>query len=161
MQLLSLFSHPTRNLTDMLFRSDSNRHERETYNYKGEALEHADLAKYVAGNILNIAYHTIRIVDNGGIDGVTINDDGTIMIPAGVTPGEYTITYEVCLVNDSSVCVQQSVTFTVVGQYVGYPDAPNSGFVQRAAPIITVLLSVVTLLSSLMVGVYFLRIRHQ
>ena len=38
----------------------------------------------------------ISIVDNGGIDGVRIDDTGKILIPDGATPGEHIIRYKVC-----------------------------------------------------------------
>ena len=38
----------------------------------------------------------ISIVDNGGIDGVRIDDTGKIVIPDGATPGEHIIRYKVC-----------------------------------------------------------------
>jgi uncharacterized repeat protein (TIGR01451 family) len=53
------------------------------------------------------------IVDDGGLTGVTINPDGTISIPSGAAPGNYTVTYQICEAADPDNCDTAQVQITV------------------------------------------------
>ncbi|MGV6827758.1 MAG: DUF11 domain-containing protein, partial [Flavobacteriales bacterium] len=53
------------------------------------------------GNISN----NINLTDLDGLPaGTVINSDGTITIPPGATPGTYTVTYQICLDIDDTIC---------------------------------------------------------
>uniref|UniRef100_UPI001639D71C gliding motility-associated C-terminal domain-containing protein n=1 Tax=Croceivirga lutea TaxID=1775167 RepID=UPI001639D71C len=39
---------------------------------------------------------TITVLDEGGLTNVTVDGDGIINVPAGTTPGAYTVTYQIC-----------------------------------------------------------------
>ncbi|NNF93437.1 MAG: DUF11 domain-containing protein [Altererythrobacter sp.] len=55
------------------------------------------------------------ITNDGGLTGVSINADGTLTIPSGATPGNYTITYEICETADTDNCDTASVQVTIGG----------------------------------------------
>ncbi|MGB5462138.1 MAG: hypothetical protein WBM92_02125, partial [Aureibaculum sp.] len=55
----------------------------------------------------------ISITNDGGLTGVTINTDGTIVVPAGATEGVYTVTYSICLTADNSICDTATVILDV------------------------------------------------
>ncbi len=48
-------------------------------------------------------------------DGVKLNDDGTITVEEGTTPGEYTITYTICEIANPNNCDDATVTVRVTG----------------------------------------------
>ena len=65
----------------------------------------------------------ISIVDNGGIDGVRTDDTGKIVVPNGVAPGEYTITYKVCEKgHQTDNCETGTVKVVVPADIVLTPD---------------------------------------
>ncbi len=53
------------------------------------------------------------ITDDGSLFGATINPDGTIDIPATIAPGIYQLVYEICDINDPSVCDTATVMIAV------------------------------------------------
>ena len=55
------------------------------------------------------------ITADGGLTGVSINPDGTITVPAGATPGTYTVTYQICEVADPDNCDTADVIVSVGG----------------------------------------------
>ena len=59
----------------------------------------------------------ISIVDNGGIDGVRIDDTGKIVIPDGATPGEHTIRYKVCE-KGTNRCEEGTVKVVVAQEHI-------------------------------------------
>ena len=67
----------------------------------------------------------VTIIDGAGISGITISENGDVIIPANVKPGSYTITYQVCQKSDQSNCAQAIITFEVKGDEIA---APNTGF---------------------------------
>ncbi|MBR9915833.1 MAG: hypothetical protein GYB32_13605, partial [Algicola sp.] len=71
-----------------------------------------DLANGVAATDANIS-DNISITNDGGLTGVTINTDGTIDVPAGSTAGTYTVTYQICLEVDPTICDTADVTIEV------------------------------------------------
>lgn len=48
------------------------------------------------GSALNPAEVTFSIIDNGGIDGATIDSQGIFTVPAGTPIGPYVVTYSIC-----------------------------------------------------------------
>ena len=59
----------------------------------------------------------ISIVDNGGIDGVRIDDTGKIVIPDGATPGEHIIKYKVCE-KGTNHCEEGTVKVVVAQEHI-------------------------------------------
>ena len=59
----------------------------------------------------------ISIVDNGGIDGVRIDDTGKIVIPDGATPGEHIIRYKVCE-KGTNRCEEGTVKVVVAQEHI-------------------------------------------
>ncbi|WP_374676581.1 T9SS type A sorting domain-containing protein [Flavobacterium sp. NRK1] len=55
----------------------------------------------------------ISITDDGGLTGVTVDNDGNIMIPDTATEGTYTIIYSICDVNNSTNCSTAEVIIVV------------------------------------------------
>ncbi|MDH3796370.1 MAG: DUF11 domain-containing protein, partial [Flavobacteriaceae bacterium] len=55
----------------------------------------------------------ISITNDGGLTGVSINTDGTIDMPAGTTQGVYTVTYQICLTTDNTICDTADATIDV------------------------------------------------
>ena len=68
----------------------------------------------------NIAAPTLT--NNGGLAGLVINGDGTLTVPAGVTPGSYTATYQICALAVPTSCDTASIPITVAAPVV---DAVN------------------------------------
>lgn len=69
---------------------------------------------------------TPSISNDGGLTGVQINGDGTLTVPAGAAAGDYSVTYQICLVSNPSVCDTAVVDVRVGG---GLPiDATNDDF---------------------------------
>lgn len=56
---------------------------------------------------------TITVSDDDGLTGVTIADNGTITVPAGSTPGTYSIEYELCDEADPTACDTAIATVVV------------------------------------------------
>ena len=69
----------------------------------------------------NDLLETPTIVDDGGLTGVTIDDDGIITVPANTTPGTYDVQYAICLTANTSVCDTATATIKV--------DAPANNYV--------------------------------
>jgi uncharacterized repeat protein (TIGR01451 family) len=53
------------------------------------------------------------IVNNGGLTGLIANADGTLTVPAGTTPGSYTVTYQICSIAVPASCDSATVTIVV------------------------------------------------
>ena len=68
----------------------------------------------------NIAAPTLT--NNGGLVGLVINADGTLTVPADVTPGTYTATYQICALAVPTSCDTATVPITVAAPVV---DAVN------------------------------------
>ena len=64
------------------------------------------------------------ITDDGGLTGVTLNQDGTLNIPANAAPGSYTLTYSMCSSEDNTIqCKTAQISLTILG--VDAVDDPN------------------------------------
>ncbi|WP_266160744.1 beta strand repeat-containing protein, partial [Dyella silvatica] len=55
----------------------------------------------------------ITLVSSGGMPNVTINPDGSIVVPAGTPTGNYTLSYRICDVLDPSNCSTAQVKLAV------------------------------------------------
>ncbi len=64
---------------------------------------------------------SVSVTNDGGLTGVAIDASGNLSVPAGATPGTYTVTYEIC--NVDGVC--DTATATVV---VGSIEANDDDF---------------------------------
>lgn len=92
----------------------------------------------------------VTIVDDAGISGITIAENGDVIIPAKVKPGTYTIAYRVCQKSDPSNCAKATITFEVKGYEI---QAPNTGFGHQGGSLRTAILAgIVSVLAAL--GVY-------
>lgn len=68
----------------------------------------------IAGNLLDDDFVTglpvlpedvdISIIDNGGIDGVSVDTSGNVIVPPGTAPSTYVVTYQICEVLNPSNC---------------------------------------------------------
>ena len=68
---------------------------------------------------------TVTVTADGGLTGVLIADDGTVTVPAGTPADSYTVTYELCLESDPSVCDTADVTIVVAAAtLVAVDDTP-------------------------------------
>lgn len=56
----------------------------------------------------------VLLQNSGGIVGATINSNGLISIPINTPVGNYTLTYQICLNNNPSICDTATVTIKVV-----------------------------------------------
>ena len=57
---------------------------------------------------------TPTVISDGGLTGVTFNSDGTANVPVSASSGTYTITYEICLEANNSICDQADVMITIL-----------------------------------------------
>ena len=53
------------------------------------------------------------IQNNGGLAGLTVNGSGALVVPAGATPGIYTVTYQICALNPITACDTATVEITI------------------------------------------------
>ena len=74
-------------------------------------------AAVIGGNI-----SAPTLTNTGGLTGLVINADGTLTVPAGVTPGTYTATYQICALAVPTSCDSATVPITVAAPVV---DAVN------------------------------------
>jgi gliding motility-associated-like protein len=65
------------------------------------------------GNPVNSDDVSITIINDGGISGLVINPDGSLIVPGGLALGDYTITYQICEVLNPANCDQADVSFTI------------------------------------------------
>jgi hypothetical protein len=57
---------------------------------------------------------SLSLTDLGGLTGATIGDDGTITVPAGSSPGTYTLTYQACETSDPPNCATATAKIRVL-----------------------------------------------
>ncbi|MCF6306397.1 MAG: Ig-like domain-containing protein [Flavobacteriaceae bacterium] len=67
----------------------------------------------------------ISIVSHGGLVGVSINPDGTMVIPPGSTPGIYTVRYQICLNEPNQLTCSSADAIIVVAATVNVPPVAN------------------------------------
>lgn len=73
---------------------------------------------------------TSTLTDDDGITGAAIASDGTLSIPAGTTPGTYTLFYEICRTSNADICDTASIDVVVVADTVVADDdafGPSGG----------------------------------
>jgi len=75
----------------------------------GSGEDDADGSNATNGNISN----NINITDIDGLTGVSINNNGTIDVPANSASGTYNIVYEICLQADNTICNTATATIVV------------------------------------------------
>lgn len=73
---------------------------------------------------------TVTVTDDAGT-GATIGADGTLTAPAGIAAGSYTVTYEVCEVDDVDSCSTATATFTVLQNAI---EAVDDDFTATPVP---------------------------
>jgi uncharacterized repeat protein (TIGR01451 family)/gliding motility-associated-like protein len=56
---------------------------------------------------------TISILDDGGLFGVSINANGEVVIPSGISAGSYVITYQICEILNPTNCDDATITIEV------------------------------------------------
>lgn len=91
-----------------------------------------------------------EIADNGGLKGVTIDNDGNVIVPSGAAPGTYTVAYRVCMVDQPTNCTEGTMTITVdEDKNEGLLGllAPNTGFYAAAANYAGVIMAVILMLT--------------
>jgi len=76
---------------------------------------------------------TVMITDLDGLTGATLADDGTLTVPAGATPGTYTLTYQLCEEANGTNCDTATITVVVSGAGIAavddtYTSDPVDGF---------------------------------
>ncbi|MGL2988416.1 gliding motility-associated C-terminal domain-containing protein, partial [Flavobacterium sp. RSSA_27] len=67
----------------------------------------------------------VTIADAGGINGVTVDSQGKIVIPAGTPIGTYVLTYTICDVVNPNNCASATITI-VVKDPCDFDDSPAS-----------------------------------
>ena len=67
----------------------------------------------INGNTLIASDVTVSLTSDGGISGATIDANGNLVIPAGVTPGTYTLTYTICDKLNLTTCATATITIVV------------------------------------------------
>ncbi|MDY2587815.1 beta strand repeat-containing protein, partial [Winogradskyella aquimaris] len=58
--------------------------------------------------------NNINISNDDGLIGVVINNNGTIDVPFGATPGTYNVEYQICLTADNTICDTAIATIVIV-----------------------------------------------
>jgi LPXTG-motif cell wall-anchored protein len=67
----------------------------------------------INGAAITPAAVTATLTNVGGLTGATLAGDGTISVPATATPGDYTLTYQICQVANPGLCDLASVLIRV------------------------------------------------
>lgn len=73
------------------------------------------------GGTMNSSLVNIAVINNGGITGLSISNNGNLSVPAGTLPNTYLVQYKVCELADSSNCD----TATAIVQV--YTDSDHDG----------------------------------
>jgi gliding motility-associated-like protein len=68
---------------------------------------------------------TFTLVDNGGINGATIDSSGNLIIPAGTPIGTYTIVYQICDIINPNNC-DTAIAIIVVKDPCDFDDSADS-----------------------------------
>jgi gliding motility-associated-like protein len=69
---------------------------------------------------------TISVVNNGGIVGVTIANNGDVIIPSGTPAGNYVVTYSICEVLNPTNCDQATITIVITAPPIDAVDDTNN-----------------------------------
>jgi hypothetical protein len=65
------------------------------------------------GVVVNATSVNVGLLNNGGLAGTTINNNGIITIPANVLPGNYNITYQICETGTNTFCDTATVAIVI------------------------------------------------
>ena len=84
----------------------------------------------------NIAAPTLT--NTGGLTGLVMNADGTLTVPAGVTPGTYTATYQICALAVPTSCDTATVPITVAAPVVDAVNDPAASIPATGGTVPTV-----------------------
>jgi gliding motility-associated-like protein len=74
----------------------------------------------------------ISIVNNGGINGLTISSNGNVTVPSGTPSGTYTVTYSICEILNPTNCDQATVLIIVTAPPIDAVDDLNNDAVNEA-----------------------------
>jgi hypothetical protein len=89
------------------------------------------------GVAATVANTSISLLSSGGVAGASINPAGQLVIPPGVAPGTYTLTYRLCENPGTTNCVNASVALTIIPGSVASNDIvalpPSGGVVDILA----------------------------
>jgi LPXTG-motif cell wall-anchored protein len=77
----------------------------------------------INGAAITPAAVTATLTNVGGLTGATLAGDGTISVPAAATPGDYTLTYQICQVANPGLCDLASVLLRVAAAAAPTPPA--------------------------------------
>ena len=78
------------------------------------------------------------LTNNGGLTGLVINGDGTLTVPAGVAPGTYTATYQICALAVPTSCDSATVPITVAAPVVDAGNDPAANIPATGGTVPTV-----------------------
>ncbi|WP_405379751.1 gliding motility-associated C-terminal domain-containing protein [Maribacter sp. LLG6340-A2] len=84
------------------------------------------------GVAVNDADINITVVDNGGLSGVGINPDGTVVVPQNAPAGNYTVTYSICENLNPGNCSSATIVIVVSAAVLqavddDFSNAPTNG----------------------------------
>lgn len=66
------------------------------------------------GEPVNMDDFTATLIDDGGVDGATLDEDGNLILPADIPAGDYTFTYEICENAFPDNCETATISLTVL-----------------------------------------------
>src|SRR4029079_10048858 len=85
----------------------------------------------INGAAVNSSIVSVSLTNLGGLTGPTIAAQGIISVPSAITPGTYTVTYQICDATNGAICDSATVQIQVNGTI----DAVNDNF--TATPIVS------------------------
>ena len=65
------------------------------------------------GELVDPSKLNITIIDNGGVEGIEIDQFGNLLIPENVIPGLYVVTYSICDLRSPVICSKTKVYFEI------------------------------------------------
>uniref|UniRef100_UPI003752CE62 T9SS type B sorting domain-containing protein n=1 Tax=Flavobacterium sp. TaxID=239 RepID=UPI003752CE62 len=78
------------------------------------------------GNSVIANQVVISIINNGGINGITISNSGTINIPSGTPSGTYSVVYSICEVLNPTNCDSATIIIVVTAPPIDAVDDLNN-----------------------------------
>ncbi|GHF40652.1 putative repeat protein (TIGR01451 family) [Deinococcus metalli] len=67
----------------------------------------------VGGTAATTSISAVTVSANGGLNGLSVNGSGQLVVPSTTAAGTYTVTYQLCSVTDASACDTATVGITV------------------------------------------------
>jgi len=86
------------------------------------------------GVAVNASDVTSSITDDGGLTGAALGSDGSLTVPAGTSPGTYSLTYKICRTDNTSICDTAVATVTVARDAI---DAVDDSFGKSGGNVLT------------------------